>query len=75
MAVIDAGVDLNHEDLQCHLWTNEHEIAENGIDDDHNRYTDDVHGWNFLGGKDGKMMYATSEKPIGNMPVCFQIFK
>jgi len=36
------------------LWTNPKEIPGNGIDDDHNGYIDDVHGWNFLGGKDGR---------------------
>jgi hypothetical protein len=35
------------------LWTNEKEIVGNGIDDDKNGYVDDVHGWNFIGGKDG----------------------
>lgn len=62
VAVIDLGVDISHEDLQGHIWTNEKEISGNGIDDDHNGYIDDVHGWNFLGGKDGKMMYATSSE-------------
>ncbi|HEY8733889.1 MAG TPA: S8 family serine peptidase, partial [Puia sp.] len=30
------------------------EIPGNGIDDDKNGYVDDIHGWNFLGGKNGK---------------------
>jgi cell wall-associated protease len=54
VAVIDAGVDTAHEDLAGHIWTNTGEIPGNGIDDDHNGYVDDVHGWNFLGGKDGR---------------------
>lgn len=62
VAVIDAGVDINHEDLKGHIWTNKKEIRGNGIDDDNNGYIDDVHGWNFQGGKDGKMMYATSSE-------------
>ena len=62
VAVIDAGVDITHEDLQGHIWTNQNEVPGNGIDDDKNGYTDDIHGWNFLGGKDGKMMYATSSE-------------
>jgi cell wall-associated protease len=53
VAVIDAGVDTLHEDLKNILWTNPKEIPGNGIDDDHNGYVDDVHGWNFLGNKDG----------------------
>ena len=54
VAVIDSGVDTLHEDLKDVLWTNPREIPGNGIDDDKNGYVDDVHGWNFLGGKDGR---------------------
>src|SRR5450755_2115967 len=54
VAVIDMGVDTAHEDLAGHIWTNPKEIPGNGIDDDHNGYVDDIHGWNFLGGKNGK---------------------
>lgn len=54
VAVIDGGVDLNHEDLKRVIWTNKKEVAGNGVDDDKNGYVDDIHGWNFLGGKDGK---------------------
>lgn len=54
VGVIDSGVDYNHEDLKSVMWVNEKEIAGNGIDDDKNGYIDDIHGWNFLGGKDGK---------------------
>jgi cell wall-associated protease len=62
VAVIDEGVDISQEDLQGHIWTNKKEIAGNGIDDDHNGYVDDVHGWNFLGGKDGRNIYATNSE-------------
>ncbi|ULQ54362.1 S8 family serine peptidase [Flavihumibacter fluvii] len=54
VAVIDSGVDTLHEDLKAVLWVNPKEIPGNGIDDDKNGYVDDVHGWNFLGGKDGQ---------------------
>lgn len=54
VAVIDSGIDTLHEDLKSILWTNPKEIPYNGIDDDKNGYIDDVHGWNFLGGKDGR---------------------
>jgi cell wall-associated protease len=54
VAVIDSGVDTLHEDLKEILWVNPKEIPGNGIDDDKNGYVDDVHGWNFLGGKDGR---------------------
>ena len=50
VAVIDSGIDINHEDLKDEVWTNPNEIAGNGIDDDKNGYVDDIHGWNFLGG-------------------------
>ncbi len=54
IAIIDSGIDIGHEDLQGSIWTNTDEIPGNGIDDDHNGYVDDVHGWNFLGNPDGK---------------------
>jgi subtilisin family serine protease len=49
VAVLDSGMDLEHEDLDDVLWTNKKEIAGNGKDDDGNGYIDDVHGYNFLG--------------------------
>lgn len=49
VAVIDAGIDIDHEDLKDVIWTNTKEIPNNGIDDDKNGYIDDIHGWNFLG--------------------------
>lgn len=54
VAIIDSGIDTTHEDLKSVLWTNPKEIPGNGIDDDGNGYVDDVHGWNFLGGRDGR---------------------
>ena len=54
VAVLDSGVDIEHEDLIENIWVNQDEIPDNGIDDDNNGYIDDVHGWNFIGGKDGK---------------------
>lgn len=54
VAVIDGGVDINHEDLKNVIWTNQDEIPDNQKDDDHNGYVDDVHGWNFIGGPDGQ---------------------
>ena len=49
VAVIDSGVDIDHEDLNDVIWTNTKEIPNNGKDDDKNGYVDDIHGWNFLG--------------------------
>ena len=63
VAVIDSGVDTDHEDLKEKMWRNPGESgqdadgndkASNGIDDDGNGYIDDIHGWNFIGGADGK---------------------
>jgi subtilisin family serine protease len=54
VAVIDGGVDVNHEDLDDRIWINTDEIAGNGVDDDRNGYVDDVHGWNFIGGPNGQ---------------------
>ena len=61
VAVIDSGVDIDHEDLQGQIWINEGEIAGNGIDDDKNGYVDDVYGWSFIGGKDGNVQQDTHE--------------
>ncbi|MFW6161789.1 MAG: S8 family serine peptidase, partial [Planctomycetota bacterium] len=47
VAVIDSGIDYTHPDLAANTWTNPGEIADNGIDDDGNGYTDDVRGWDF----------------------------
>ena len=54
VAVIDGGVDADHEDLKSVMWVNEDEIPGNGKDDDNNGYVDDVHGWNFIGGPNGE---------------------
>jgi subtilisin family serine protease len=52
VAVIDSGIDYNHEDLQANIWTNPGETGggkeTNGIDDDANGYIDDWRGWNFV---------------------------
>lgn len=61
VAVIDSGVDIEHEDLKEVIWTNPGEIPDNGIDDDKNGYVDDVHGWSFLGGKNGDINYEATE--------------
>lgn len=54
VAVIDSGIDIDHEDLKDNIWINPGEIPGNGIDDDKNGYVDDVHGWSFLGNADGQ---------------------
>lgn len=57
VAILDSGVEIDHEDLKDKIWVNKDEIAGNGIDDDKNGYIDDVYGWNFIGGKDGKQVH------------------
>ena len=57
VAVIDAGVDVKHEDLQGVLWHNPKEIPGNHKDDDHDGYVDDVVGWNFIGSSKGNVEF------------------
>ena len=61
VAVLDGGVDINHEDLKSIIWINKKEKAGNGKDDDKNGYIDDVHGWNFLGSAKGSVNHETLE--------------
>ena len=49
VAVIDAGVQINHPDLKNNIWKNTKELADNGIDDDSNGFIDDISGWDFVG--------------------------
>ncbi|NPA51908.1 MAG: S8 family serine peptidase [Aquificae bacterium] len=51
IAILDTGVDFDHEDLVGKVWKNPDEICDNGIDDDNNGYIDDCYGWNALSGK------------------------
>ena len=55
VAIIDSGVDVEHEDLKANLWQNPRDRRD-GRDDDGNGYIDDVYGWNFIGGKDGRQV-------------------
>jgi len=64
VAVIDSGIDTLHEDLKPVLWTNKREIPGNGKDDDKNGYADDIHGWNFIGGKDGSNVGKDSYEAV-----------
>lgn len=47
VAIIDSGMLMDHPDLAGNLWTNPNEIPDDGIDNDGNGYTDDMHGWDF----------------------------
>ncbi|TLX76573.1 T9SS type A sorting domain-containing protein [Labilibacter sediminis] len=49
VAIVDGGIDVNHEDLYKHVWINEAELnGEDGVDDDQNGYVDDINGFNFV---------------------------
>jgi cell wall-associated protease len=62
VAVIDSGVDVNHEDLQGKIWMNSDEIPNDGVDNDQNGYVDDVFGWNFIGGQGGMAKIIKDER-------------
>lgn len=47
VAIVDNGIEFDHPDLAGQIWTNPNEQP-NGLDDDGNGFTDDVHGWDFL---------------------------
>lgn len=49
VAVVDTGVDYNHEDLDANNWVNTGETADDGVDNDGNGYVDDVYGYDFIG--------------------------
>ncbi|MBU3049354.1 S8 family serine peptidase [Chryseobacterium indologenes] len=53
VGVLDSGVQVDHPGLIKNVWSNPNEVPGNGKDDDGNGYIDDVHGWNFIGGKNG----------------------
>ena len=48
VAVVDTGLDWEHDDIDDNVWTNPGEIAGNGIDDEGNGFVDDVRGWDFV---------------------------
>lgn len=48
IAVLDTGIDIDHNDLENNIWVNKDEIPNNNKDDDNNGYIDDVHGWDFV---------------------------
>src|SRR5690606_38602073 len=65
VAVVDTGVDYNHEDLKDVMWINPGEIPGNQIDDDNNGYIDDVHGINTL---ERNAEGVASGNPMGSHP-------
>lgn len=61
VAIIGGGMDIEHEDLKHAIWINKKEKA-NQKDDDKNGLTDDINGWNFIGGKDGQVMESLTRE-------------
>src|SRR5690606_28598034 len=59
VAVIDSGIEIDHEDLKPQIWINPKEIAIYKIDNDKNGYIDDIHGWNFLGAANEEQLELT----------------
>ncbi len=59
IAVLDTGMDMDHEDLAGNLWMNHGEDwvqgtpGNNGIDDDGNGKIDDYYGWDFVNEDNG----------------------
>ena len=62
IAVIDSGVQYDHEDLAANMWTNPGEIPNNGVDDDGNGFVDDVYGYDFHGS--GANVYSEDSDPM-----------
>ncbi len=59
VAIIDSGIDYDHEDLAANIWENPRETGlygehlefdrqTDGIDNDNNGYIDDWRGWDFV---------------------------
>lgn len=61
VGVIDSGVEVDHPGLVKNMWKNVNEVPNNGKDDDGNGYTDDIYGWNFIGGKNGDVDVDNTE--------------
>ena len=67
VAIIDEGVDYRHPDLKDNVWVNQAEFdGAEGVDDDGNGYVDDIYGWNFVPGTNGKLTW--DEKAVTGDP-------
>ncbi len=62
VAVIDVGIDYNHEDLSSAMWINEDEVISDEEDNDANGYVNDQYGYNFFDDNAIVCNYAYSEK-------------
>ncbi len=71
IAIHDTGVDYTHPDLQNHIWTNDDETPDNGIDDDGNGFIDDVRGWDFVTTDPSNVSSGEDPGPADNDPMDF----
>ena len=68
IGIVDTGVDWSHPDLAANIWHNWGETPNNGIDDDHNGYIDDVRGWDFGGSGNSDGTPTPDNNPIEDQP-------
>jgi subtilisin family serine protease len=73
VAIIDSGVDIEHEDLQGSLWRNPRETR-NSQDDDGDGLVDDLYGWNYIGGPDGRHVDADTYEVTRLVAACRALF-
>ena len=67
VAVLDTGVLYNHPDLRANVWVNPGEIANNGIDDDHNGFIDDTTGYDFVEAAEGASLFTCCDADCGTV--------
>jgi len=70
VAIIDNGIDTAHVDLRANLWTNPN--AGNARDGGGDGYPGDVHGWNFIGGRDGQDVHFDTFEVTREYARCHQ---
>jgi subtilisin family serine protease len=68
VAIIDTGVDYTHPELADKMWVNNGEIADDGMDNDGNGYTDDINGWDFYN-NDASICHYEYSKQHNKMPL------
>jgi subtilisin family serine protease len=66
IAVLDSGVDLDHDDLIGNIWVNPGEVADDGSDNDGNGLVDDVYGADFVGDNTGDPLTDDPTSKDGN---------
>jgi subtilisin family serine protease len=66
IAVLDSGVDLDHDDLIGNIWINSGELEDDGIDNDGNGLVDDYHGADFVGNNVGDPLTDDPSSQDGN---------